>query len=289
MRPAALAVFALCLSSTLAAQDRTPYDDRIHILTSSDGLRFGELADPVFEHGSSPALVRLERPLGDLPAGALLLYFVDFAEADGRRHSESLSVSTSADGLAWSPKRTVEFDSRLGRLAVDPDVVVAGDRLILYFTAPGPDGRDPRIYCATSEDGFRYRAEETPCYDEPGNPEVVRVGDEWLMYCSYGDRTHLARSADGHAWRRDRSFGTVRGMGAGALALPDGTVRLYHGGRGGIVSYRHDPSIAGPPTLEPGLRIRTDRGLVAGANPVSLPDGSVVMSFKHQPSPPRRR
>lgn len=112
------------------------------------------------------------------------------------------------------------------------------------------------VYSAVSEDGVRFKVEEGVRFAESGaaNPEVVRVGDEWLMFFEKGGEVGLARSRDGLRFERDGSF-VLRGGGEpGAVAIGDGRVRVFQRGSGGVTSVVFAPE-AGTFRPEPGVRV----------------------------------
>lgn len=154
--------------------------------------------------------------------------------------------------------------------------------------APPPPARPHRhvIYSALSEDGILFKAEEGARFadDDITDPEIVKAGDQWLMFLSRGQETLLARSGDGLRFDRDRDF-VLRGGGVpGAVVLADGRVRVYQSSRDGIISVVFDPK-SGMFKSDEGIRIKGPC-----ADPAVFPSESggyvmVLKRFMNAPQP----
>lgn len=262
---------------------RGPFDDTIYMATSRDGLVW-ELADrPLAEHASVPDLI-------ERSDGTLVICYVDFSGRPGPGE-EGLKRITSRDGRSWSAPREITIHGKPGRgAAVDPSLIELDDgRLRLYFYVMEPASGDPardrtphRFYSAVSEDGVEFEMEPGVRFElaQITDPEVVRVGDEWLMFISRGQETLLARSPDGLAFEQERDFSWRDGGVPGALVLDDGRVRVFGCGREGIVSGLYDPARGGAPEREPGARV--ERGH-ADPGPIRRRDGTYWMIVKRIP------
>jgi hypothetical protein len=121
---------------------------------------------------------------------------------------------------------------------------------------PEPAGSIGRVLSAVSEDGLKFVLEEGERLDVEGMaaPEVVRAGDEWLMFWSRGQEILMARSRDGLDWRRERSFTLRGGRSPGAVDLGDGRQRIYQSGPDGVTSAVFDAD-RGTFRPDPGVRI----------------------------------
>ncbi|MEW5717958.1 MAG: sialidase family protein, partial [Chloroflexota bacterium] len=131
----------------------------------------------------------------------------------------------------------------------DPDIVMLPDgKLRLYFVEfpfgpnPLPPGsaqsnQPNRVKSALSVDGKTFTIEEGVRIAGVGytDPDVIRVGNDWLMYISTGAIAWAAQSSDGLAFKL---IGKVNETGAvsGSFVFPNGTIRHYFCGRGGIMS-----------------------------------------------------
>lgn len=285
-----------------------PRTHQVHFATSPDGLTWEEAKAPVMKMASVPDIIELSGKGSAGAAGTLAIYTVDFRDAlepGGERLARLLSTD---DGATWgAPARVTIEGKTTGWAAVDPAVVQLDDgRLRVYFYemvhaaarppqqpqpprlpgSPRPDTErreEPespvhRILSAISEDGLAFRAEAGARFELPGitDPEVVRCGGEWLMFLSRGEETLLAHSNDGLKFEADAEFICREGGVPGALALDDGTVRIYASARRGIVSTVYDP---GRGTFKPdgGLRVR---GPAADPAAWRRSNGTYVMAFK---------
>lgn len=185
--------------------------------------------------------------------------------------------------------------------AVDPSVVQLPDgKIRMYFfgseVVRGDPARAPGdhvIYSALSEDGVHFVVEEGERFQARHitDPEVVKAGDEWLMFLSRGPETLLARSKDGSNFEQDTTFHLRLGGVPGAVVLPNGKVRIFACSRRGIVSALFDPKSEYAVNVEPNARIpRGDFGLVADPAPILRSDGTHYLIFKTRPremgSPP---
>jgi hypothetical protein len=120
---------------------------------------------------------------------------------------------------------------------------------------PPPRARKRYIGSAFSHDGVNFTPEDGSRLEdeEITDPEVVRMGDQWLMFLSREGETVLARSSDGMRFEMDEKFIVHAGEAAGAVAMPEGQVRLYVSQPDGIASLVYDP-VSGAIKAEPGVR-----------------------------------
>lgn len=142
----------------------------------------------------------------------------------------------------------------------------------------GDAGEAHEIGSAVSTDGVLFTAESGARLRLAGvtDPEVVRAGEEWLMFLSRGNRVLLARSRDGLEFKRDEKFDLDGGGVPGALALEGGLVRVYQTSRGAVTSAAFDPS-TGRVEREAGARLE---GRWADPSVIRLGEGGYVAVFK---------
>jgi hypothetical protein len=240
-----------------------PYYHQVAVARTSDGITLIG-AKEVLEHGSVPDAVRLSD-------GRVLVYYVNGAR--GAVWVAELTADTALAPVAIAVDDVVEPSG-----IVDPDAFLLPDGSVrlYYLNGFGPPGSGvARAICyADSRDGVRFGEGRTALPLTAGelltDPSVVQLGDgSWRMAISLGQRTILARSADGRAFSRTGSFD---GGGVPELAvLPDGRLRLYACARGieswlssdGGQSWTHETTVVPPNTL--GKRIICDPSLPAGA------------------------
>jgi hypothetical protein len=169
--------------------------------------------------------------------------------------------------------------------AYPPDLPPRPEPVIPRSPEPFQFAGDPHcILSAVSDDGVSFTLEEGVRFEDNviTDPEVVRTGDQWLMFLSLGQRTLLARSADGLRFERDESFNLPGGGVPGAVVLPDGRVRIYQCSREGVSSVVFDPK-NGAIEKDPGLRLKT-----AGDPAVCrLASGGYIGVFKRWVEPAR--
>lgn len=278
------------MGMSMQHQPGGPFNDEVYAATSNDGLKFDVLSGPFFKNASVPDVLELSKDSLAGEAGTLFLYFVDFSDVKGPG-TETISVATSTDGINWSERKPIALLGKRNKGApVDPSVVELPDgKIRLYFFGSEMTSGDPahqegdhKIYSAISTDGINFEVEEGIRFQAPRitDPEVLRVGDEWLMFLSGGRETLLARSDDCIIFRLDERFNLQIGGVPGAVEVPDGKVRIFACGNG-IVSAVFDPKTNEPPTLDLGMRIEGRPGeIVADPAPIRRNDGRYYLIFK---------
>ena len=211
---------------------------------------------------------------------------------DGVRRADGTVLAyyvNGAEGPVWVAQVLDDSVAPIGRIAVngvsppagvvDPDAWLMPDGKVrlAYFAGFGPPtSTTPKAMCiAESADGINFTVLATaltyPASELLTDPSVVRLADgSWRMAVSWGNRTIMARSADGLAFTR---YDTLTYGGVPELAIaPDGALRLYVCAQG-IHAYRSvdggngwalEGTVVPPNTL--GKRILCDPSLVAGAN-----------------------
>ncbi len=269
-----------------------PWEDETWIAFSEDGLEFTGRRR-LFDRASVPDLVAL-------PGGRLLVTFVDFSE--GAAVTEGIGVGTSDDGGATWRRERVRIEGLAARVkAVDPDPFLLPDGRIrlYYFASAAPAGAAPadparaegphEVRSAVSSDGLRFVEEPGVRFAREGltDPDVIRLPDGRfrMFFPVHAGRDAgsvlSATSADGLAFAEDPGVRHPSPAIPGALALPDGRVRLYVNGRGGIVSRISDDGLAFRD--EPGVRVADPEGrLLADPGPARLPDGRIALVYKRR-------
>lgn len=199
---------------------------RVESATSVDGLTWTRDEGVRLERASVPCVIndRDER---------VLMYYVRPPDTQGEL--ETVACAVSADGTNFERETSFQIEGLSTRKAVDPSIVRDGEgRFRLYYLASNAAG-DPAagenphwIHMAVSDDGVKYK-ETGRVFEYPDlvDPDVFRVGDEWLMYVFAKTGTVRARSSDGTSFRYE---GMMEPGGWGTTApvlLEDGRLRLY--------------------------------------------------------------
>lgn len=271
-----------------------PINDEIYGATSTDMRTFEVLSGPFFFHAGLPDIFELQIacPLGQ--AGTMVAYFTDLTGATGPA-SEEISVSTSTDGITWTSPTTVNVSGELnsGSNLAPTAVQLSDGRIRLYYYGadyttgdPADNSGDHKIYSAISTDGVNFTVELDPdvCFQMPEiiDPEIVQVGSSWWLFLGRDTETLLATSTDGRTFTKNDTFNCPYGAVPGALALPDGNVRLYLLGEDGIISVFVDAQTFAA-TKETGTVIPPLTGYLQGdPNVTRRSDGSYYMLFKRR-------
>ncbi|MBM3767969.1 MAG: hypothetical protein FJW32_21495 [Acidobacteria bacterium] len=164
----------------------------------------------------------------------VLLYFVQPPAEPGTPETVALAVSTDGARFGVDPNFRIEGLSTVK--AVDPSIIKDDDgKFRLYYLAsnhPGDPAAGPNphaIHLAVSDDGVRFT--ETGVVFEHNDlvdPDVFRVGGDWLMYVFAGRETAIARSKDGGLRFTYEGAMSPPNWGTTApITLPDERLRLY--------------------------------------------------------------
>jgi len=201
-----------------------PYGHQVVVAETRDGVTLTGTRQ-VIDHASVPDGVRLTD-------GSVRIYYVNGAEG-------AVWVAT-LDARGATPIGPISIDGASRPVgAVDPDVtLLASGKVRMTYLGnlgpPRPGASEWNICIADSEDGVRFTLVGRAIrFNGPQttDPSVIQLPDgSWLMAVSQGQRTALARSADGI---RYEAYTTVDFGGVPELALlPDGRIRLYTCARG---------------------------------------------------------
>ena len=254
-----------------------PWDNRLVLASSADGLIFRDTDQVLVEAGGVPDLVR------DGQGRIIAIY--QYFPADDEAAFDKMAVSISTDeGKTWQKPQVITIagtPATADHGPCDPDLVLLPDgRLRLYFTYNVHDGQRgfPRTVSALSTGGMHYELEAGDRLADPPNPvldpSVVRIGDRWHLFSQcvmrFGVNYH-AVSGDGLHFERVRDVETPGMHLLGNVVEAPGGYRFYGSGPGGV---RSAFSVDGEEWhVEEGVRI-------AGAGDpgvVRLPDGSYLM------------
>lgn len=279
-------VACLLLAGTVLAQDGPPQgtnpllNHELHVATSPDGLTWTTDGVALRGHTSVPEVVYWQ--------DKLWIYAVegDFDLSAGEQE-RLVILEQSADG--WT-EHYVTLDTPFDGAPVDPDAVVLDDgRLRLYFfdfsvmrnASPNADEVNRPsgyFYSMVSSDGVNFTLEEgTRLESNPPatDPDVVRVGDTWLLYGTSNGKSLIARSTDGLSFE---TIGEKAGTVTGTVVLDGGILRQYYQDQGQMVI---DESMDGLNWT----RLEVETGLRGGSPAVTmLPDGSWVMVYNIDPT-----
>jgi len=262
-----------------------PWNSRLMLAYSHDGLNFTRANRIVTDQGDVPDLVRDSR-------GWLYLYYTGWTVGPYLNRT-AVAISTD-NGASWVFKY-VNVDGLEPGLAapVDPDVQILDDGTFrLYVTSDPHDGAGPRTYYAEGDDGINFVLEGV-AFQRRGrmvlDPSTLRIGDTWHLFAGGAapQMNWYATSTDGKtfAYQSLRQFAGNDGLSyvvANALAVDDG-YRFYAFGRWGIVSFFTTEGATWTP--EEGYRLQIDTSTdleswqVKDPAVVRLQDGSYLMIY----------
>ncbi len=203
--PVALALLALSAD----AQDG-PWNHRVLLATSSDGLSWVVQPQTLAERASVPELF-----LG--PNGQPTILFVD---ASGAR--EGIGALRQDGGGVW---RRVETNLR----EVDPNVVRLADGSYRAYVKSGLDGA---MAAYSSMDGLNWTlmAEvfRDARYRNATDPDVFEADPEWVMLVSLGPRLLRCTSKDGLAFTSDGTMLDWGGSVSDTVKVAGGWRTYFH-------------------------------------------------------------
>jgi hypothetical protein len=196
-----------------------PYDHRLHVATSTDGLNFIGDSAVLLEHASAPDAV-----IG--PDGETWVYFVN-----GVGGQDALFIAKHDDQGSLEVFDCVRLDGEIDDQAVDPDVLqlADGSYRLFYNTLVSPvPGSTSKILSATSEDGVHFQREAMLIEAEGVlNPSAVQLLDGgWVLTYANEVNTFVATSDDGLAFSETTTF--PAGIPELTYLPNDGSVRLYN-------------------------------------------------------------
>jgi|GEM_PF-872864 len=220
---------------------RGPWENDLHILTSSEGFRFTSQKRFV-EGGGVASLIR--------DAKGILVSAFQWFPRDRKEDFDRIAVKTSTDnGATWSTPRRIRIDGLPEHYArpCDPTLVLLGDgRIRIYFTSDQREGKQPSrsaaTYSAISSNGIDYTIEPGVRFAVSGKAvldcAVARLGRRWHYYAPIpgsSNGAYHAVSKDGLTFKRKKDVmieGQRKWLGC-AVPTKEG-LRFYgSGGRGG--------------------------------------------------------
>jgi hypothetical protein len=254
-----------------AGQDG-PWNHRVLLATSADGLNWKVQPQSLVEHASVPELF-----LG--PDGRPIVVFVDAREG---RHGIG-AMKQTADG-SWQAVAT-------NLREVDPNIVRLGDGSYRAYVKAGLDGA---IAAYASTDGLNWRplgeVFRDSRYRNATDPDVFRTPQEWVMLVSLGPRLLRCTSKDGLTFTTDGTTVNLGGSVSDTAKVTGGWRTFFHVNAdprtGGKMRIRSAFTRDGKTwQVEDGDRVTApDDGPaslgVADPAPLELPDGSWLMALK---------
>ncbi|MBM3499057.1 MAG: exo-alpha-sialidase [Armatimonadetes bacterium] len=185
-----------------------PWDNRLVVARSDDGLSFTGTGVTVAEGGGVPDLMYDAQ-------GRLVAIFQYFPQ-DSEEEFDHIAVAFSTDeGQSWTKPRVISISglpATAARAPCDPDLVLLADgRVRLYFTCDVHADRrgTPRTLSAVAEDCLSFQLEEGERFADPPHPvldpSALRIGDTWHLYVprmAPGAPAYHLVSGDGLQFRR---------------------------------------------------------------------------------------
>lgn len=263
---------ALLLAALPAVAQDGPWNHRVLVATSGDGLNWTLEPQILAEKASVPELFLN-------PEGRPTVLFVD---ASGAR--ERIGAMEQDAGGSW---RRVETNLR----GVDPNVVRLADGSYRAYVKAGLDGA---IAAYASQDGLDWEplgeVFRDPRYPNATDPDVFETPEEWVMLLSLGPRLLRCASRDGLSFTTDGTVLELGGSVSDTVKVPGGWRTFFH--------VNPDPRTGARMRIRSaftadGRRWRVEQGDrllappagpgslgVADPAPLELPDGSWLMAVK---------
>ncbi len=261
-----------------------PWNTRLMLASSSDGLSWTHLDEVVTDQADVPDLVVDDQ-------GWVYLYYTAWTE-----NSTVVAISTD-DAESWVYKyvNLEGFDGMSS--AVDPDVQILEDGTFrLYITSDPHDDDGPRTYYAEGTDGISFEnmgVAFARAGDRVLDPSTILIGDTWHYFAGGagskdgGENWH-ATSSDGEEFTYDEAksffYGDDPYMMSNGIAFDD-TYRFYafNNTKGNIASFYTSDGETW--TADEGVRLEVDSSseyendFVKDAAVVELPDGTYLMAY----------
>ena len=254
----------------------------VYVTSSTTPTSFPGADEATFTKASVPDAIQLQETIAGGNEGDVLAYFV----------RSGLCMSKSEDnGLTWSDPVSVAFanmpDGVVG--AVDPSLVqLSNGKLRLFFFGsttstgdPAQQAGDHVIYSATSEDGANFTLDdgERLARTQITDPEVIKLGNTWIMYLSLGSTSLIATATDGLNFTLADETWSGGGI-PGAYVDTDQVVHIY-GCSGGVnTATSTDGLTFGASTT--GVIPVTAGYTTCDPSPVLFNDGTILMVYKKQ-------
>lgn len=172
-----------------------PWNMRLMIATSSDGLTFTRTNKIVTDQGDVPDIIQDSK-------GWIYLYYTGWTV--GNDHDETVVAISTDKGDSWVYKKLVFSGFEGMSEPVDPDIVILPDGTFrLYVTSDSHDGNGPRTYYAEGTDGINF-SNKGVAFSQPGkntimDPTVLQIGNTWYYFAGTDspDTMWYAKSTDG--------------------------------------------------------------------------------------------
>lgn len=268
---------AACFQAGAAAQDG-PWNHRVLLAASDDGLRWTIRPEILAERASVPELF-LD------PEGRPTILFVD---ASGARQIIG-ALRQNPEG-AWQRVAT-------NLQGVDPNVVRLDDGTYRAYVKAGLDGA---VAAYASQDGLNWtplgEVFRDPRYPEATDPDVFQTPEGWVMLLSLGQKLLRCTSSDGLSFTTDGTVLELGGSVSDTVPVPGGWRTFFHVNPSPVTGPRMQIRSAFTSDgktwqVEEGERlVAPPEGPaslgVADPAPVQLADGSWLMAVKSFIAPP---
>jgi hypothetical protein len=180
-----------------AADALPPPETSIMAATSSDGLTWTRLPQPVAQRGGSPGAM--------FDGQKIRLYFMGPSQPP----ASGLFVAMSANGGPWEQSPVMLTGLPAGHSPQDPEVVRTGDGKFRMYYYEYPDGSGEPLWLpglftialAVSDDGISFQRTGAALQKEKTmDPSVIRIGSVLRMFTSYSQdpdwKTSVSVSTD---------------------------------------------------------------------------------------------
>ena len=210
----------------------SPYWHDIRFITSKEE-NWNDGINVIFEHGSVPDAIVLNKDVGDFKAGTLMTIFVYFEKEESE--IEEIGMLYSEDnGKTWSDIIILVIDGAEGHVPVDPSIIQLEDgSLVLYYfdfsVMKNSKIKKYIFYGASSTDGLHFTVEQPIFSSEKiiTDPDVIYFNDQWRMFYATPEddaRIHVTTGTDHLNFGNEVTTGIE---GIPGTIIVDGELHLY--------------------------------------------------------------
>lgn len=203
-----------------------PWNKRILLATSTDGLSFKKTNVVLADQANTPSIVVDKN-------GWIYIYYS--GETVGTKINTAGVAISKDNGKTWIHKYVNVLDGNQVKSGTDPDVEILDDGTFrIYFISNQFKSPTPKIYYADGTNGydFTYGGVSFEKNGDAIDPSTFRIGDIWHQFTLVGNTMahYHAKSTDGKTFTFDKEENFNYESGTYVMAneiQADGGVRFY--------------------------------------------------------------